>query len=110
MMNNWMMQWKLLWRDMVSNARTMTVGGYVLIGVLLALLVGVTVIAHLGWVSAAGADVPPFGYVAMAIGILLSLVFGVGLMALLFYSSRSGYDEPARLIPSDRDNKPGSQT
>lgn len=109
MMKNWMARWKLIWRDIVSNARTMTVGGYVLISVLLALLVGVMVIAHLGWASAAGVDVPPFAYVAMAVGILLSLVFGVGLMALLFYSSRSGYDEPARLIPSDRDDKPGSQ-
>jgi hypothetical protein len=108
-MNNiWVIRWKSLWREMASNARTMSVGGYVLIGILLVLLAAVVVIAHSGWSSAAGADVPPFGYAAMAVGILFSLVFGIGLMALLFYSSRSGYDEPARIVPSDDDEKPGS--
>ncbi|MCK1419713.1 hypothetical protein IVB15_24735 [Bradyrhizobium sp. 182] len=87
----------------------MSIGGYVLISILLALLAVATVLAYLGWSSAAEAGVPPSGYLAMAIGVLFSLIVGAGLMTLLFYSSRSGYDEPAKIIPSDRDENPGSQ-
>jgi hypothetical protein len=93
--------WKSLWREMVADARKMSIGGYLLIGCLLALLAGVILLADLGWSSGEGTDVPSFGYAAMALGIVFSLAFGVGLMALLFYSSRSGYDEPAKIVPSD---------
>ncbi|RZN33741.1 hypothetical protein [Bradyrhizobium sp. Leo121] len=95
---------------MASNVQTLSIGGYVLVGILLMLLAAVIVLAIMGWSSAAGTAVPAFGYMAMAIGILLSLVFGIGLMALLFYSSRSGYDEPARIVPSDTDEDPESRT
>lgn len=46
----------------------------------------------------------------MTIGILFSLIVGAGLMTLLFCSRRSGYDEPARIIPSDRDENQGPKT
>jgi hypothetical protein len=96
-------RWDSIWREIASNARTIGVGGYVLLGIMLALLAAATVLAYLGWSSAAETGVPPSGYVAMAIGILFSMIIGAGLMTLLFYSSRAGYDEPARIIPSDRD-------
>ena len=102
-----MIQWNSFWREMASNARTMGVGGYVLVGILLILLAGVVVGAVLGWSSAAGTDVPSFGYAAMAVGIAFSLVLGIGLMALIFYSSRSGYDDPVRIIPPDSDEDSG---
>ena len=107
MKNISMIQWKSFWREMASNARTMGVGGYVLVGILLILLAGVVVGAVLGWSSAAGTDVPSFGYAAMAVGIAFSLVLGIGLMALIFYSSRSGYDDPVRIIPPDSDEDSG---
>jgi hypothetical protein len=99
----WIIRLDWIWQEIASNARTISIGGYVVIGILLALLASTTVIAYLGWSSAAEASVPPSGYLAMAIGILFSLIAGAGLMTLLFYSSRSGYDEPAKIIPSDRD-------
>jgi len=40
-----------------------------------------------------GADMPVYGYVAIAGGVVLSLLVGGGLMALVFYSSRHGYDD-----------------
>jgi len=104
-----MFRWKSLWREMASDARKMSIGEYVLVASLLALLAAVIAVANVGWSAGAGTDVPSFGYGAMAAGILLSLVFGIGLMALLFYSSRAGYDEPARIVRSDDDENSGSQ-
>ncbi|MGY4310948.1 hypothetical protein [Bradyrhizobium sp. JR3.5] len=108
MIKIWIIRWDSIWREIASNARTIKLGGYVLIGILLILLAAATVLAYSGWSSAAEARVPPSGYLAMAIGIIFSLIVGVGLMTLLFYSSRSGYDEPAKLVPSDRDENQGS--
>jgi hypothetical protein len=96
-----MSTWKSLWREMVTGARKLSIGGYLLIGVLLALLAGVTVFADLGWSLGKGTDVPTYGYAAIAAGIVLSLVLGIGLMALCFCSSRFGYDEPAKIVRSD---------
>jgi hypothetical protein len=103
MIKLWTVRWASIWREIASNARTIGIGGCILLGIMLALLAAATVLAYLGWSSAAGTDVPPSGYLAMAIGILFSIIVGAGLMTLLFYSSRSGYDEPARIVPSDRD-------
>jgi hypothetical protein len=93
----------LYWRNLRASAKGMSGTSYALLAGMVALLVVVIVIAVQGWNSAAGTDVPPIGYAAMAAGILFSLAVGVGLMALVFYSSRSGYDEPARLIVPDHD-------
>jgi hypothetical protein len=100
------MKWipqELRWRNLFSSAKGMGRGSYAVIAILLGFLIWASVIAGLGWSSAAGTEVPLTGYVAMALGIVFSLIVGIGLMALVFYSSRSGYDEPARLIGSDRD-------
>jgi hypothetical protein len=94
---------ELGWHDLLSSARTLGIGSYAIITVLLVLLVGTIVLAYFGWSSAARTDVPLAGYVAMAIGVLVSIAVGSGLMALVFYSSRAGYDEPAKLITSESD-------
>lgn len=94
---------ELNWQNLRSSAKSLSLASYALIAVLLALLILAGVIADLGWQSAAGTDVPPVGYVTMALGVVLSVVVGAGLMALVFYSSRSGYDEPAKLIEPERD-------
>lgn len=39
------------------------------------------------------ANIPPFGYLAIAGGVFFSALIGGGLMALTFYSSRHGYDD-----------------
>jgi len=93
----------LNWQNVSVAARTMSAGSYALLGVLVALLILALVIAIAGWRSAAGTDVPVFGYVAMGAGVLLSLAVGVGLMVLLFYSSRAGYDDPPKYIIPDDD-------
>src|ERR1700733_1867643 len=74
------------------------VGSWTILIVLSLLLAGTLVVVYLGWSLATGTDVPPSGYVAMALGVLASLGVGFGLMALIFYSSRKGYDEPRGLI------------
>jgi membrane protein DedA with SNARE-associated domain len=96
---------ELRWRTLVSSTSGLSRGSYVVIAVLVGFLIWTSVLAGMGWSSAAGTEVPLSGYFAMALGVVFSLVVGVGLMALVFYSSRAGYDEPARLIESDR-NKP----
>jgi hypothetical protein len=92
---------KSLWRELVADARKLSVGGYLLIGSLLALLAGVILFADLAWSLGDGTDVPGFGYAAMAAGIVLSLALGIGLMALCFCSSRFGYDESTKIVRSD---------
>jgi hypothetical protein len=69
----------------------------IVIVVLLAILAMSVFFAHDVWTSIDFSDIPPAGYVAMALGIIFSLVIGCGLMALLFYSSRHGYDEAAHV-------------
>jgi hypothetical protein len=93
-----MSTWKSLWRE---GARKLSIGGYLLIVSLLALLAGVIVFADLGWSLSEGTDVPTFGYAAMAVGIVLSSALGIGLMALCFCSSHFGFDEPTKIVRSD---------
>jgi hypothetical protein len=81
----------------VSSSHRNSLGGWLVVTVLMLLLIASAVIGYLGW-TVGNADVPASGYVAMAFGVVFSLAFGVGLMALVFYSSRKGYDEPAVLI------------
>jgi hypothetical protein len=88
--------------DVLVSSR-LGVGSWTLLIVLVALLAGTFVVVYVGWSLAKGTDVPPSGYVAMALGVLASLGVGFGLMALIFYSSRKGYDEPPVLILPDGD-------
>jgi hypothetical protein len=53
---------KSLWHAVVADARTLSVGGSLLIGSLLALLAGVIVFAILAWSVGEETDVPAFGY------------------------------------------------
>lgn len=90
------------------SMRSMGIGSWLVVAVLLTLFVGTVFVSYLGWTSAAGADVPASGYVALVIGVICSLAVGFGLMALVFYSSRAGYDEPARLVQKDDAPSDGS--
>jgi hypothetical protein len=63
--------WRFNWRNITSSAKTVGGASYALLAVLFALLIFAVVIAVAGWHSAAGADVPVIGYVAMAGGVLL---------------------------------------
>jgi hypothetical protein len=101
------MKWipaELSWRSLLDSARELGWGSYAIIAILLGLLVWASILAGMGWSSAAGTDVPLSGYLAMALGVVFSVLLGVGLMALVFYSSRAGYDEPAKPIQQDGDN------
>jgi hypothetical protein len=94
--------------SLTTSMRSMGRGSWAILAILLMLLVGTIVVSYLGWMSAAGTDVPASGYLALVLGVIFSLAVGVGLMALVFYSSRAGYDEPARLVKKD-DVSPGPQ-
>jgi hypothetical protein len=87
----------------VSVSTRLGAGSWTILIVLLVLLAGTLVVVYVGWSLAKGTDVPPSGYLAMALGVLASLGVGFGLMALIFYSSRKGYDEPPVLILPDGD-------
>ncbi|HZL32322.1 MAG TPA: hypothetical protein VFC54_14850 [Pseudolabrys sp.] len=60
---------------------------------LFALLAAALWFAGKAWMHFGGADIPVYGYVAIAGGVLMSLLVGGGLMALVFYSNRHGYDD-----------------
>lgn len=90
------------------SMRSMGMAGWLVVAVLLTLFAGTVFVSYLGWTSAAGADVPASGYIALVIGVICSLAVGFGLMALVFYSSRAGYDEPARLVQTDDAPSDGS--
>ncbi|WP_407121915.1 hypothetical protein [Bradyrhizobium sp. STM 3561] len=90
------------------SMRSMGIGAWLVVAVLLTLFVGTVFVSYLGWTSAAGADVPASGYIALVIGVICSLAVGFGLMALVFYSSRAGYDESARLVQNDDAPSDGS--
>lgn len=66
-------------------------GGWILIGVMLALLVAAIVYAVRIWISV-HATMSGWGWLFMILGILVSVALGAGLMALVFYSSRHDYD------------------
>jgi hypothetical protein len=87
-----------------SSIRSVGKGSLAILLMLLVLLAGTLFVSYLGWTSAAGTNVPSYGYSALAFGIIFSLVVGYGLMTLVFYSSRQGYDEPARLVKDDDDS------
>jgi hypothetical protein len=87
-----------------TSIQLMGKGSWTILAVLLMLLVGTLFVSYVGWTSAPATDVPPSGYIALALGVIFSLIVGFGLMALVFYSSRQGYDEPARLMQDDDDS------
>jgi len=60
---------------------------------LFALLAAALWFAVSSWIRLAGANIPLYGWVAIAGGIAFSLLVGGGLMALVFYSNRHGYDD-----------------
>jgi hypothetical protein len=96
-----MPEWKSFWRMMIADARKLSIGGYLLIGSLLALLAGVLLFVYLAWYLTEKTFIPTFAYAAMAAGIVFSLALGFGLMALCFCSSRFGYDEPLKVVRSE---------
>jgi hypothetical protein len=84
--------------DMVMNDNgperdaPISIGGWIGIAILFALLGWAFWYAVKGWGTLAGVGVSTFGWVMLVLGVILTLVVGGGLMALLFYSSRKNYD------------------
>ena len=77
----------------------MSMYGWVVIFLLLAILVGAVFVAHYGWVLAGDVIMPAWGWWMLGLCLFFSLLVGCGLMALIFYSSRAGFDEPPELEP-----------
>ncbi len=78
-------------------------GPWLLIGVMVAMLLGAVYVAFQGW-GAHDVDTPLSMDIALVLMVVLTLIVGCGLMALLFYSSRKGHDElPGRSIDPHRD-------
>jgi hypothetical protein len=75
------------------NMQRIGIGQGIIIAVLVALLVGVGILAVSAWTSTSGVVISREGWVALSLGTFFSLVVGCGLITLVFYSSRHGYDE-----------------
>jgi hypothetical protein len=75
--------------------KTVRIGSWIVLAVLMLFLVLAIVFVAVGWSSAdvgTGQSMSTAGYVAMAFGIVATLALGVGLMSLVFYSNRKGHD------------------
>ncbi len=79
-------------------------GKALLIGSLLAMLVGASAWAGWVWVKLGDAEIGTHGTIALTLGIVVSVVVGVGLMLLVFISSRRGFDERVEYDFGDRDD------
>ncbi|OJT95075.1 MAG: hypothetical protein BGN82_01725 [Alphaproteobacteria bacterium 65-7] len=77
--------------DEEQSKSKLSVGGWVVIGALVALMVAS------GWYSlgvwnAIETEMSGMGWGMLIAGVVISLALGAGLMALLFYSSKHDYD------------------
>lgn len=90
--------------------------GWVLVGLLTALLALAVVFAVRAWNSTGaatgGGEITLNGGIALVLGAVGTIVLGAGLMALVFLSNRSGHDEVVHReyqnrVP-DPDDGPGS--
>lgn len=68
-------------------------GKTLLVGTLVAILVGASLWAAWVWARLGDAEISTDGTIALTLGIVVSVVVGVGLMALVFVSARRGFDE-----------------
>jgi uncharacterized BrkB/YihY/UPF0761 family membrane protein len=89
----------------LQDFRRLSVGAWIAIVVLIALLVAAIVGVSLSGTDDLAAGVSGPGTLAMIFGVLFTLVVGVGLMGLIFYSSRRGYDEPPTAGRTNKDDK-----
>ena len=71
----------------VHSTRIHSVGLWIVLITLFALLVGTMVLSYFASSLAAGIDVPALG-MTFCLGAFFSILAGVGLTALVFYSSR----------------------
>jgi uncharacterized BrkB/YihY/UPF0761 family membrane protein len=90
----------------LQDFRRLSVGAWIAIVVLIALLAAAIVGVSLSGTDDLAAGVSGPGTLAMIFGVLFTIVVGVGLMGLIFYSSRRGYDEPPTSERTDEDDKP----
>jgi len=80
------------------------VGRTLLIGSLVAILVGASVWAGWVWVKLGDAEISTDGTIALTLGIVVSIVVGVGLMMLVFISSRRGFDDQVQYDFGERED------
>jgi hypothetical protein len=66
--------------------------GWLVLGILLALLAAAIFYAVQVWTSMSGVVMSGWGWLFLILGILVTVGLGAGLMALVFYSSRHDYD------------------
>ena len=90
----------------LQDFRRLSVGAWIAIVVLIALLAAAIVGVSLSGTDDLASGVSGPGTIAMIFGVLFTIVVGVGLMGLIFYSSRRGYDEPPTSDRTDEDGKP----
>lgn len=75
-----------------SKTGRLGIGGWLVIGILLAILGAAIWFAVDVWLATDGVQISVNGKIAMALGIVVTTAVGAGLMALVFWSSRNGYD------------------
>lgn len=78
-------------------------GRIVLVGSLIAIMIGSIIWAGWVWSSLGDAEMSTDGTIALVLGVVFSIVVGVGLMVLVFYSARRGYDDQVQYEDPDAD-------
>lgn len=68
-------------------------GGWVVLGTMVALLLGAVAAVAWVWIPHEEAGMSGHGVLAMVLGVLGTFAVGAGLMALVFFSHRSGHDQ-----------------
>jgi hypothetical protein len=91
--------------DLLQDFRRLSVGAWVAIVVLIGLLVAAIVGVSVSGTDDLGSDMSGPGAIAMTFGVLFTIAVGVSLMGLIFYSSRRGYDDPPTVEPTSRDQQ-----
>jgi hypothetical protein len=76
-----------------DRSSRLSLGGWVAIVVLGALLAWTLWYATHAWNALSGVGITGFGWMMLVLGVLVTLGVGGGMMALLFYSSRKHYDQ-----------------
>jgi hypothetical protein len=70
----------------------LTVGGWIAIAAMLAMLAWACSYAVQSWNALSGVEMSAGGWIFLVLGTVVTILVGAGLMGLIFYSSRNNFD------------------
>ena len=75
-----------------GNSGKLSVGGWIAIAAMLAMLLWAGTYAVQSWTALSGVEMSASGWTFLVLGVVVTFLLGAGLMALVFYSSRKNFD------------------